>query len=100
MIFTAAAVFAAVVTLAAQAQPLPDPGRRIEPPPATGNEASKAEPQSPKKLRPRVSVKPKGGTGSAIGDDKPGGGPPSAESSKGGTPGTPSGSFTGQPPRP
>jgi hypothetical protein len=25
----------------------------------------------------------------------PGGGPPSAESSKGGTPGTPSGSFTG-----
>jgi len=92
MIFTAAFL----VTLAAQAQPLPDPGRRVEPPP----QPEKPQPESPKKLRPRVSVKPKGGTGSAIGDDKPGGGPPSAESSKGGTPGTPSGSFTGQPPRP
>jgi len=87
---------ALLVVLAAQAQSLPDPGRRVEPAPKT----EKSEPASPKKLRPRVSVKPKGGTGSAIGDDKPGGGPPTAESSKGGTPGTPSGSFTGQPPRP
>ena len=73
-----------------------EPGRRIEPP----AKVEKAEPAPPKRPRPRISVKPKGGTGSAIGDDKAGGGPPTAESSKGGTPGTPSGSFTGAPPRP
>jgi hypothetical protein len=87
---------ALLLVFAAQAQPLPEPGRRIEPP----AKVEKTEPAAPKKQRPRVTVKPKGGTGSAIGDDKPGGGPPTAESSKGGTPGTPSGSFTGPPPRP
>ena len=92
-----AAAAAALITLAAHAQQLPDPGRRIDEPPKVEKEAP---PEPAKKQRPRISVKPKGGTGSAIGDDKPGGGPPSAESSKGGTPGTPSGSFTGQPPKP
>src|SRR3954451_11036202 len=80
----------------AQAQPLPEPGRRLdkaEPQPST-------EQKPARKPRPRVSVKPKGGTGSAVGDDAPGGGPPTAEPSKGGTPGTPSGSFTGPPVRP
>jgi hypothetical protein len=52
----------------------------------------------PPRLRPRVTLKPKGGTGSAVGDDVPGGGATSAEPSKGGTPSTPSGSFTGKPP--
>ncbi|TMH45187.1 MAG: alpha/beta hydrolase [Betaproteobacteria bacterium] len=54
----------------------------------------------PSKPGPRVSVKPKGGTGSNVGDDAPGGGARSAEPTKGGTPGTPSGSFTGAPPKP
>ena len=94
MSFTAAAALLMAFTL--QAQQLPEPGRRIEPP----AKVEKAEPAPPKRPRPRISVKPKGGTGSAIGDDKAGGGPPTAESSKGGTPGTPSGSFTGAPPRP
>jgi len=93
MSFIAAAALWMAFTV--QAQQLPEPGRRIEPP----AKVEKAEP-APSKKRPRVSVKPKGGTGSAIGDDKAGGGPPTAESSKGGTPGTPSGSFTGPPPRP
>ena len=94
MSFAAAA--AALMAFTVQAQPLPDPGRRVDEPP----KAQKPQPEPPKKQRPHISVKPKGGTGSAIGDDKAGGGPPSAESSKGGTPGTPSGSFTGTPPRP
>jgi len=90
------AAIALLAAMAAQseAQPLPDPGRRID----------KAEPQQeqkkPRKPRPRISLKPKGGTGSAVGDDSPGGGPPTAQPSKGGTPGTPSGSFTGPPTRP
>lgn len=90
------AALALVAALAAQseAQPLPDPGRRVD----------KAEPQreqkKPRKPRPPVSLKPKGGTGSAVGDDAPGGGAPTAQPSKGGTPGTPSGSFTGPPTRP
>ena len=54
----------------------------------------------PEKPGPRVSVKPKGGTGSNVGDDAPGGGARSAEPTKGGTPGTPSGSFTGAPAKP
>jgi hypothetical protein len=94
MSVTAAAVLMAFTV---QAQQLPEPGRRMDEPPKT----EKRAPHEPtKKPRPRISVKPKGGTGSAIGDDKPGGGPPASESSKGGTPGTPSGSFTGAPPRP
>jgi esterase FrsA len=54
----------------------------------------------PEKPRPRVSLKPKGGTGSNVGDDAAGGGARTAEPSKGGTAGTPSGSFTGTPPKP
>lgn len=92
-----AAAAAALIAFTVQAQQLPDPGRRVDEPPKA---EKKAQPEPAKKRRPRISVKPKGGTGSAIGDDAPGGGPPAAESSKGGTPGTPSGSFTGQPPKP
>ena len=53
-----------------------------------------------KKPAPRVTVKPKGGTGSNVGDDAAGGGAATAPGSKGGTPGTPSGSFTGPGSRP
>ena len=62
-------------------------------------DAQQATPMPPKP-RPRVTLKPRGGTGSNIGDDASGGGPTSAPSSKGGTPGTPSGSFTGNSPKP
>ena len=55
---------------------------------------------APKAPGPRVTLKPKGGTGSNVGDDAPGGGATSAPASKGGTPGTPSGSFTGAAPKP
>jgi pimeloyl-ACP methyl ester carboxylesterase len=41
---------------------------------------------------PRITLKPRGSPG--IGDDASGGGPRTAEPSRGGTPGTPSGSFT------
>jgi len=41
--------------------------------------------------RPRVELKREPG---GVGDDVPGGGAPTAPGSKGGTPGTPSGSFT------
>lgn len=85
-----AALLAAFALQAGAQQPLPEP----LPEPGKRNDKLDA-PQPPKKPRPRVSVKPKGGTGSAVGDDAPGGGPPTAEPSKGGTPGTPSGSFTG-----
>jgi hypothetical protein len=54
----------------------------------------------PKPPRPRVVLKPRGGTGSNVGDDASGGGARSAEPSKGGTVGTPSGSFTGAAPKP
>ncbi|HZD20352.1 MAG TPA: alpha/beta fold hydrolase [Burkholderiales bacterium] len=57
-------------------------------------------PATPAKPGPRLTLKPKGGTGSNVGDDAPGGGPRTAEPAKGGTPGTPSGSFTGVPPKP
>ncbi len=50
--------------------------------------------------RPRITLKPKGGTGSNVGDDAPGGGARTSQSSKGGTPGSPSGSFTGESARP
>jgi hypothetical protein len=62
-------------------------------------DAAKPAPLPPKP-RPRISLKPKGGTGSNVGDDVPGGGATAAEPSKGGTPGTPSGSFTGPSTRP
>lgn len=70
-----------------------------QPLPAEKKDDGASEPQQanpmPPKPRPRVTLKPRGGTGSNIGDDASGGGPTSAPSSKGGTPGTPSGSFTG-----
>ena len=80
----------------AQAQPLPDldPEKKDD-----GADKQQSAPLPPKP-RPRISLKPKGGTGSNIGDDVPGGGATSAEPSKGGTPGTPSGSFTGPGPKP
>jgi hypothetical protein len=53
-----------------------------------------------KKPAPRVTVRQKGGVGSNVGDDAPGGGATSAPGSKGGTPGGPSGSFTGPGPGP
>jgi len=80
----ALAVGLAVTGAQAEPQPLPE----LDRPKAE----KKDEPKEEQKPRSRISVKPKGGS---IGDDKPGGGPPSAESSKGGTPGGPSGSFTG-----
>ena len=89
------ALLAAALAAPGAAQPLPDPGRRLD------KAEPQAEPQKPqRKARPRVSLKPKGGTGSAVGDDAAGGGAPTAQPSKGGTPGTPSGSFTGPPPKP
>jgi hypothetical protein len=62
--------------------------------------AEKKEQKQQPKRGPRVSLKPKGGTGSSVGDGAAGGGARSAEASKGGTPGTPSGSFTGPPSKP
>jgi hypothetical protein len=60
-----------------------------------------APPQPPApKPRPPVVLKPSGGTGSNVGDDAPGGGATTAGPSRGGTPGTPSGSFSGAPPKP
>ena len=95
MKLAALALLAALAWQSEAQQPLPDPGRRLD----------KAEPQPEaqkpqRKARPRISLKPKGGTGSAVGDDAAGGGAPTAQPSKGGTPGTPSGSFTGPPPKP
>jgi len=92
---------AAGVAAAAIAQtqpPLPEPGQRVDK--AEKPQEAKPAPPLPPKPRPRVSLKPKGGTGSNVGDDAPGGGATSAQPSKGGTPGTPSGSFTGPPTRP
>ena len=79
---------------AAQAQPLPAEKKDDD---ANKQETAKPPPVPPK---PRVTLKPKGGTGSNVGDDASGGGPTSAPASKGGTPGTPSGSFTGTSPKP
>ena len=62
-------------------------------PPAKADEKKKPAP-------PRVTVRQKGGVGSNVGDDAPGGGAASAPTSKGGTPGGPSGSFTGPGPGP
>lgn len=92
------AALAVSATVAAQAPTqLPDPGKRVDK--ADKQEKAKGAPLPPKP-RPRVSLKPKGGTGSNVGDDAPGGGATTAEPSKGGTPGTPSGSFTGPPTKP
>jgi esterase FrsA len=66
---------------------------------APEKDAQKPQPPAPKP-RPRITLKPKGGTGSNVGDDAPGGGARTAEPSKGGTAGTPSGSFTGAAPKP
>jgi hypothetical protein len=60
---------------------------------AAAEDKAEKPPATPPK--PRIRLKPKGGTGSNIGDDVPGGGGTTAEPSRGGTPGTPSGSFTG-----
>lgn len=91
------AAAALVIAFGAQAQaPAPTPD--------TAEKAEKKKAAKPavtdEKRRPRVSLKPKGGTGSNVGDDASGGGGTSAQPSKGGTPGTPSGSFTGPPSRP
>jgi hypothetical protein len=51
--------------------------------------ADKAVTEKPKP-RPRIGLKKNG----SVGDDSAGGGRPSGASSMGGTPGTPSGSFT------
>jgi esterase FrsA len=71
---------------------------------AAEKEAEQAPPPpqkpAPKAPGPRVTLKPKGGTGSSAGDDAAGGGARSAEPSKGGNAGTPSGSFTGAAPKP
>ena len=84
----------AAVAFAAHAQaPLPEPGK-------LDDKADKQDSGPPPKPRPRVTLKPKGGTGSNVGDDASGGGATTAEPSKGGTPGTPSGSFTGPPSKP
>jgi hypothetical protein len=77
----------------AQAQPLPELDKKKDE--AADQQQATKPPPLPPKPRPRVSLKPKGGTGSNVGDDAPGGGATTAEPSKGGTPGTPSGSFTG-----
>ena len=63
-------------------------------------EPQQSAPPAPTPPKPRVTLKPRGGTGSNVGDDAPGGGGTSAGPSKGGTPGTPSGSFSGAPSKP
>jgi len=72
---------------------------------AQQSDVTKKEPRPDEKAapappRPRITFKPKGGTGSSVGDDAPGGGAATAPSSKGGVPGSPSGSFTGEGARP
>jgi hypothetical protein len=73
--------------LIAQAAPDEPPAK----PPAKGaNEAADKADAEKAKPRPRIGLKKDG----SIGDDSAGGGRPSGASSMGGTPGTPSGSFT------
>jgi len=81
----------------AQQAPLPEPGERLDKPPA---KATAPDSAATPPARPRILLKPKARPGAGVADDAPGGGPPASESSKGGTPGTPSGSFTGQGARP
>jgi len=60
-------------------------------PPAQGaNKAADKDGTEKPKPRPRIGLKKNG----SVGDDSAGGGRPSGASSMGGTPGTPSGSFT------
>jgi hypothetical protein len=61
-------------------------------PPAKAEDKAPADPEQAKKKprRPRVIFKKDG----SVGDDASGGGERSGSSSMGGTPGTPSGSFT------
>ena len=73
--------------------------QKTEPPEIVPKPPAKADDEK-KKDAPRVTVRQKGGVGSNVGDDAAGGGPMSAPSSKGGTPGGPSGSFTGPGPAP
>jgi len=82
------------LALPAAAQSPEKKGEGIEP------QQSAAPAPPPPKPRPRVVLKPRGGTGSNVGDDAPGGGATTAAPSKGGTPGTPSGSLSGAPPKP
>ena len=74
---------------AAQAPQSKDEPTTAKPAPSTRDD------ERPRKPRPRVTLKPQGGTGTNVGDDAPGGGATSGASSKGGTAGGPSGSFTG-----
>ncbi|HUQ73786.1 MAG TPA: alpha/beta hydrolase [Burkholderiales bacterium] len=60
--------------------------------PPTQKAPAKAEEKD--KPPARITLKPRGGTGSNVGDDASGGGATSGSASKGGTPGTPSGSFS------
>lgn len=63
-----------------------------QPPEIGPKPAAKADEKKKKAApRPRVQLKRNGGN---VGDDAAGGGARSAEPSRGGTPGTPSGSFT------
>ena len=68
--------------------------------PANADKEQAAPKAPPRKPAPRVTLKPQGGSGSNVGDDAAGGGARSAEPSKGGNAGTPSGSFTGAAPKP
>jgi hypothetical protein len=85
------------VTAAAQSR-APDPLMLAQAPtgkPADKKAGDKAKDEKPAadekpKPRPRVTIKKDG----SVGDDAPGGGARSGASSMGGTPGTPSGSFT------
>ena len=91
----AALLIALGFAFAAQAQSLPDEKKKED----AASDPEKTNPMPPKP-RPRVTLKPRGGTGSNVGDDASGGGPTSAPMDRGGTPGTPSGSFTGAPSKP
>lgn len=62
-----------------------------KPPAPVEKKAEKADKAEKPKPPPRVIFKRNGGS---VGDDVAGGGARSAEPSRGGTPGTPSGSFT------
>jgi len=90
----AAALVALAAPVAAQQAPQKQ-GDRVEP-----EQKSPPPAPTPPKPDPRIVLKPRGGTGSNVGDDAPGGGATSAEPSRGGTPGTPSGSFSGAPSKP
>jgi hypothetical protein len=81
-----AAVMAVLLAASVAATAQDKPADKKAPEKKTEEKAAEKE-----KPRPRVMFKRNGGS---IGDDAAGGGPRSAEPSRGGTPGTPSGSFT------